>query len=341
MFKKIKLVFLWLAQSFGLFALCRFMFRRHLRVLCYHGFAYLDEHLYRPKLFMTPETFKQRFAYLARGNYQIVSLAEGLANPQRPYQLALTMDDGWSGTIELVGDTLKQHQFPLMLYVTSYYADKQIAVLNVAVSYLLWKTTAYSIDFQLSQYQTDAEGSVSAKLPVNRPDLLVKELCLLLDRLPDARLRQQALDDLARQLGVPLEHNKKQLFRLLNIAELAELQNYNVDLQLHTHRHQSPLDPVAFAREVEQNRNWLAQLKPEAQLVHFCYPSGEYSVDHLSLLFANAIQTATTTHIGLHKQGSDVLQINRILDGEDVTVLELEAELCGFMSLFRRTFFMR
>lgn len=338
MFKKIKLVFLWVAQSIGLFAVCRFIFRRHLRVLCYHGFAYLDEHQYRPKLFMTPETFKQRLAYLASSKYEIVSLADGLANPQRPYQLVLTMDDGWSGTLELVGDILKEHHFPLILYVTSYYADKQIAVLNVAVSYLLWKTTASSVEFSLSKYQPDAVECIRGSLPADRTNSFAKDLCMLLERLPTPFVRQQALDDLATQLGVPLEHDKKQLFRLLSTSELNVLQSYNVDLQLHTHRHKSPLDAAEFAIEVEENRNWLTQLKSKPDLVHFCYPSGEYSIEHLPLLRANSIATATTTNIGLHKQGSDILQINRILDGEDVTLLEFEAELSGFMSLMRQIF---
>ena len=98
----------------------------------------------------------------------------------------------------------------------------------------------------------------------------------------------------------------------------------------------SPLDAVALAAEIEQNRQWLAQFTAPSQLVHFCYPSGEYQPAHLPLLQQNGVQTATTTRIGLHKQGSDLLQIRRILDGEDVHWLELEAELSGFSDLVRR-----
>ena len=70
--------------------------------------------------------------------------------------------------------------------------------------------------------------------------------------------------------------------------------------------------------------------------MHFCYPSGVYEAAHLPLLAKYQVATATTTQIGLHRQGSDPLQIRRILDGEDVHPLELEAELSGFSALLRR-----
>ena len=331
MSKKIKLMFLWLARTFGVFAICHYLYRYHVRVLCYHGFAYLDEHQFRPKLFMRPDTFAARLNYLAHSQYRIVSLSDALANPQRERQLVLTMDDGWSGTAELVGHTLQQHQFPLMLYVTSYYADKQIPVLNVAVSYLLWKSRQHTVTLALPE-----QAALTATLPAANSAELVRQICQQLDALPDVAQRSTALYDLADQLGVSLVHDGKPLFRLLNHNELVTLQQANVELQLHTHRHCSPLDSAAFADEIDQNRAWLAQFTPAQQLAHFCYPSGEYQAEHLPLLQKNGLQTATTTHIGLHQPGSDPLQIRRVLDGEDVHWLELEAELSGFSALLRR-----
>ncbi|WP_031565326.1 polysaccharide deacetylase family protein [Rheinheimera texasensis] len=332
MSKKIKLTLLKLAELCGIFALCRYWYRHHLRVLCYHGFAYADEHQFRPKLFMTPQTFAARLQYLANSPYQIVSLSEGLAHPDRPLQLALTMDDGWSGTSELVGDALAKHKFPLMLYVTSYYADKQIPVLNVAVSYLLWKTSASALHLQVP----GVADSIDVSLPSPNTAVLVKQICQLIDQLPEAAARAEVLYQLADQLQVSLHQQGRPLFRLLDADELRGLQQANVELQLHTHRHCSPLDAEALATEISQNRQWLAQFIPKEQLVHFCYPSGEYQQAHLPLLQQNGVLTATTTHIGLHKQGSDVLQIRRILDGEDVHWLELEAELSGFSNLVRQ-----
>lgn len=328
--KQIKLSLLSVAKLLGIFAICRWWFRDRVRVLCYHGFSFTDEHLFRPKLFMTKQTFGERLNYLAKSPYQVVSLQQALANPQ-PLQVVLTMDDGWSGTFELVQPELAQHHFPLMLYVTSYYADKQIPVLNVALSYLLWKTNCTTLQLSIPQLGVDQSWQL-ASLPA--PEL-VKQVCAFIDQLEEPADRAQVLQQLADQLGVSLHHNAQQLFRLLNTQELRALQQHQVDLQLHTHRHCSPLQPELFGRELEDNRAWLAQFHDVAQLSHFCYPSGEYDAQHLPWLTQLKVKTATTTKTGLFAHGTDVLQIPRILDGEDVDILELEAELCGFMTMMR------
>jgi hypothetical protein len=46
--------------------------------------------------------------------------------------------------------------------------------------------------------------------------------------------------------------------------------------------------------------------------------------------------SATTTDIGLVAADSPPYALPRILDGQDITDLEFEAELCGFMQLLRR-----
>lgn len=329
--KQIKLSLLSVARLLGIFALCRWWFRDRVRVLCYHGFSFADEHLFRPKLFMTKQTFGERLNYLAKSPYHVVSLQQALDNPQ-PLQVVLTMDDGWSGTYQLVQPELAQHDFPLMLYVTSYYADKQIPVLNVALSYVLWKTNNTTLQLTIPQlaivqsWQLDNIASAE----------LVQQVCALIDQLEEPADRALVLQQLADQLGVSLQSNGQQLFRLLSQQELSALQQHRVDLQLHTHRHCSPLQPELFGRELEDNRLWLSQFQDAALLSHFCYPSGEYDAKHLPWLAQLQVKTATTTKTGLFAHGTDVLQIPRILDGEDVHILELEAELSGFMTMIRQ-----
>ncbi len=329
--KQIKLSLLFSARLLGIFALCRWWYRDRVRVICYHGFSFVDEHLFRPKLFMTKQTFGDRLNYLAASPYQVVSLQQALAAPQ-PLQVVLTMDDGWSGTYQLVHPELARHNFPLMLYVTSYYADKQIPVLNVALSYVLWKTNHTTLKLSIPQLAIEQSWQITS-LPAAE---IVTQVCALIDQLEEPAERSEVLMQLAAQLGVSLHSNDQQLFRLLNQQELKALQQHHVDLQLHTHRHCSPLLPELFGRELEENRLWLSQFQDARNLSHFCYPSGEYDAKHLPWLSQLDVNTATTTKTGLFKPGSDLLQIPRILDGEDVHILELEAELCGFMTFMRQ-----
>ncbi len=330
--KKIKLSLLLAAKVLGVFWLCRLKYRKYTRILCYHGFSYVDEHQFRPKLFMHPTTFSKRLDWLAKSQYSIVSLDDVVDGKKTASnQVVLTMDDGWSGTFELVYADLLRHHFPLMLYVTSYYAEKQIPVLNVALAYLLWKTEKITLHFDIPELGISKNYQLSS---INR-SVLVREICRFIDQLKNPAERLEILLKIATLLDVSLKADNRLMFRLLNVTELTALQKINVDLQLHTHRHCSPIEIKSFDRELEENRNWLSQFKNIAELRHFCYPSGEYSPAHLPLLKANGIKTATTTHIGLMAPAADHLQIKRILDGEDMELIELEAELCGFSSLMR------
>src|SRR3954463_14742435 len=63
----LKLGILWACKVFGIFSICRLINRRAVRVLCYHGFGLTPELAeFRPKLFMSPEDFARRMAWLKR-----------------------------------------------------------------------------------------------------------------------------------------------------------------------------------------------------------------------------------------------------------------------------------
>lgn len=304
-------------------------------MLCYHGFAYDDEYLFRPKLFMRPQTFAQRMEWLKNSSYEVVSLQDAVAHDGvGKNRIALTMDDGWAGTYELVDDVLAKYQFPLMLYVTSYYVDKQGAVINVALAYILWR----SLGKTLVVNNADTGLNKSYVISNDNRSHIVNELCEAIDTLENTSDRQQLLMDISRELNVTLMVNAQLLFRLLSKEELTKLLASNVDLQLHSHRHCSPQTEESFQQEITQNRDYLQQVVPDTLLEHFCYPSGEYYTKQLAWLEKNSVKTSTTISSGMFTKDTDLLQIPRFLDGEDVHQLEFEAELCGLTTFIRKLF---
>ncbi len=334
MFKAFKIASLYTLKFLGVFWLAGKLNKGNTCVLCYHGFAYQDEYKFRPKLFMRPETFAKRMRWINNSCYKVVSLQEAVkGNSQNENSVVLTMDDGWAGTIELVGHTLAHYKFPLMLYVTSYYAEKQIAVINVALSYIFWKTESVSlfIDNQSlsinKSYQLTPENSVD----------IVNELSTQIDLLQDIKQRSDVLEKIAKQLNVDLMIDGNLLFRLLNAQKLSKLVDFNVDLQLHTHRHCSPQTEKEFKSEITENMTSLEQIPGIKKLDQFCYPSGEYYSHQLPWLSDVGVKTATTIFSGMLTKKTDLLQIPRFLDGEDVHQIEFEAELCGFTT-FNRSF---
>lgn len=335
MFKAFKIACLFIIKSCGGFWLTRQFNKGNTCVLCYHGFAYDDEYLFRPKLFMRPQTFARRMEWLKNSNYEVVSLQDAVAHDgEGKNRIALTMDDGWAGTYELVDDVLSKYQFPLMLYVTSYYVEKQGAVINVALAYILWR----SLGKTLIVNNADIGLNKSYVISNDNRNNIVNELCEAIDTLENTSDRQQILMDISRELNVTLMVNARLLFRLLSKEELTKLLASNVDLQLHSHRHCSPQNEDSFQQEIAQNRDYLQQIVPNTLLEHFCYPSGEYYTKQLAWLEKNAIKTSTTISSGMFNKDTDLLQIPRFLDGEDVHQLEFEAELCGLTTFIRKLF---
>ncbi|HKA02037.1 MAG TPA: hypothetical protein VKE70_36250 [Candidatus Solibacter sp.] len=89
-------------KSIGLFALSRYLTRRRLRVLCYHGFALDDEYQFRPGMFIEADRFQRRLRYLFEKRFPVLSLGDALERlevgtlPSRA--TVITIDDGFYST---------------------------------------------------------------------------------------------------------------------------------------------------------------------------------------------------------------------------------------------------
>jgi hypothetical protein len=53
-------------------------------------------------------------------------------------------------------------------------------------------------------------------------------------------------------------------------------------------------------------------------------------------LESEGVRTATTCERGLNYADTPRLALRRLLDGEDLTAIEVEAEVCGVLELLRR-----
>lgn len=298
-----RLAVLAIARGLGLFALARRATRREARILCYHGFAYRDEHRFVPQLFMRPETFRRRLDRIARHGFTWVTLEELVDRLETGTPVdglvVLTVDDGWTGFRRFAWPEIARRGIPCTLYLTTYYAEKERPVVNVLRRYLEWK---------------------GMELP---------------DPLDDSAAEAARLTALAVDAGIDLTCADGSLFRLSPPGDVAAMAAEGLDVQLHTHRHRLPVEPRAFADEVERNRACIERLTRRPAR-HLCYPSGEHDPAHDPLLAAHGVRSATTTTLGLVRPGADLLRLPRILDGEDLRPVELDAELSGFMTLLRR-----
>lgn len=333
----LRLAALNLARTLGLFALARHLTRGKLRILAYHGGSLRDEHEFRPGLFMTGATFEQRMRFLVARGYPILTLdaaLDGLASGTLPDgATVITIDDGWYGTYRLMAPVLHELGLPATLYVATYYLEKQTQVFNVAAAYVLWSARGRVADF--SGVVPGLAGPQSLSTAQERDELLSR-IEAHAEPMGSAEARQLFLGDLCHVVGADLNAIESgRMLSFMSASEACELPRLGIDLQLHTHRHRFP--DVAFdaaEREIRDNRAVLGAIST-AELKHFCYPSGRYSMHQLDWLPRLGIVSAVTTVTGLNTPGTPSGELRRILDSEAMTLVEFEAEVCGFRELFR------
>lgn len=333
----LRVVLLKSCRALGLFAVARYLTRRRLRILCYHGFSIGDQHEYDPILFMRKETFRERMQALHSQGYPVVSLSDGIEllkrNAVDSCQVCITIDDGWKSTFVHARPVLQEYSLPACIYVTTYYTDRQAPVFNVVIWYMLWRTKRLQVC--LCGIHPEVDGDYD--LTMDRRTV-GQQWISTIERHFDYRARQSILPIIAEALDLDaVRVLEGERFQLMDTEQLQTLsRDPNIELQLHTHRHRFPTDSEELARrEVEDNRRVLEALTGKPCL-HFCYPSGLYHEKHPSWLATMGIESATTCDSGTNGVDVSPLLLRRYLDRDDWSAVEFEAAVSGFLDVVQR-----
>ena len=343
MINKIKLAFYFFAKILGVFALARHLTASKVRILCYHGGSIGDEWKYNGKLFMTRKKFEKRVAWLQIHGYQISSLSEAVAfsiSDENPPRLvtALTFDDGWYSTGRELLPVLSESKLPATLYLCTSHFEEAWPIFDVTVRYILWRVEGRKIE--IKGFDNMVDGAYDLKINLSRKELIAKIMNLLAMQVKN---RAQALSTLNRFAaamgGVPGGINlESRRFDYLSADELRELAANGCAIELHGHFHSYPAgNPEQFFQDLTTCGSIIEKLglpKPK----HYCYPSGDFDSAAAAVLQKLEIDSATTCIPGLIEsaQGNRKYYLPRFLDGENVHMLEFEAEISGFSDVLRR-----
>lgn len=329
-------VFLRVSKALGLFRLARRITSRGLRILCYHSVALENEYTFLPKMFVSPQTFERRLSFLADQAFPVLPLDEAVRRLRQGTLPAgattITFDDALHGTYRIAWPLLRRFALPATVYVTTYYVTKHAPVFGLLVEYLFWKTTKPSLDLE-------GLGLPSADSIVLSDSATKARVMEAIVEHGETRCTEEQRSSLARALAerLGIDHDavvRTRLFNLMTPEEIRELAAGGLDVQAHTHRHQFPEDEAVARREFADNRAVLEPLTGK-RLEHFCYPSGFWSERQWPWLTAAGFKTATTCEPGFNYPETPRLALKRFLDGEHISDLEFEAEMCGYKELLR------
>ncbi|MFA5495311.1 MAG: polysaccharide deacetylase family protein [Porticoccaceae bacterium] len=322
------------ARRLGLFRLARLATARKIRILAYHGIWLGDGH-FGNFLYMSPDKFARRMALLAEWGYPVVALDAATAANGRgtlpKLATVITIDDGWYGTWSKMLPELEHHGYPATLYLTTYYCLSQAPVVDVALQYCFHAGVADAIHLDGYGFGPFAMGTEAERQHA---------LGAALDRvasLANDGERQAFLQALCAAAGIDWHRmSAERWFHLMTAEEVADAGRRGIHFELHTHHHRiSHRGQDCLAEELAVNRDHITRLTGRSPR-HFCYPSGRFTSAVWPTLERCNIASATTTDIGLTDDRLPIYALPRILDGQDVSELEFEAEMSGFMELGRR-----
>jgi peptidoglycan/xylan/chitin deacetylase (PgdA/CDA1 family) len=306
-------------------------------ILCYHGVAVDDEHLWDPELFVTPAFLRERLSWLARSGYRVLPLEEALSRqdagtlPERV--VVITFDDGLCDFARLAVPILEEFGFPATVYVTTYYCENQRPVPPPIWDYLLWKGRegiSSSILTEIGIQQSSDLGSASSRESVLQQlrahlhrEQLTGEECW------------QVTKKLAASLGVDLQAILvRKILHLMTPEQVADVSARGFHVQLHTHRHRVPRDRAALHQEILENQQRLEKLTGRGAR-DFCYPSGLHFPETPAWLREFGLNSATLCEPGLVNSSTDRMLLPRYIDTMKQSLRAFEAWVSGSMSLCR------
>src|SRR4051794_32092087 len=188
-----------LASSAGLGAVARRATRRQLRILCYHGLWVTPGYEFGDCTFIAPEQFEARMKRLKRFGLPVLPLGEAverLGDGSLPdAAVVITIDDGWVSTFTHMLPVLEALDLPATLYATTWYAGRDLPVVNVAVDYL--------------------------RQAAGRPEMDPAAKTAEIEALP-VEERLAALRGFGAEMGVDEAWLERRQFNIMSAAEFAE-----------------------------------------------------------------------------------------------------------------------
>ncbi len=308
--------------------------KKRLLILAYHGVSIEDEHMCDQDLFIPPEIFVSRLQTLRKWGCTILPLDEALRrlylNDLPDNSVAMTFDEGFYNFHSQAHPVLKEFGIPATVYVTTFYVNYNRPIFDSVCFYLLWKGREQTLDLK------PLTGQEDLKLELSRVDARRKMHDSLVTHARQHNFTSWEKDDLAARLASQLkvdyeEIAAKRLFNLMTGDEIRQLSNEGVDIQLHTHHHQSPLDRQLFRQEIEKNRDCLRALSNSSGS-HFCYPSGIFDEAFFPWLKELGVVSATTCDPGLAAITSHPMMLPRLIDTCAKSPIEFEGWLTGIAS---------
>lgn len=305
--------------------LMRYLLRKKLIILMYHGFTDQETHEgienHQGKhLFI--ERFKFHLEYLKKYHH-VITLEQWLGRKTSGEQVpegsvVVTFDDGYQSNYALAFPLLKAWGIPATIFLTTEFVDSHELLWTDRMEYVINRSNPDSFEIKI-----DGGTNGGVPLEIEFHDRTSRRVCEKkirgkLKTIPQ-EFRSQVLEKLEQRLGWNLaqDPNPPKIYRPLEWTEVHEMiQSRLVSIGSHTHTH-AILTKCRF-EEIEKELSVskeIIQKRTGSRCQLFCYPNGaqgDFNQETKKRLQQSGYICALTTVFGVNDPGADPFELKRI-----------------------------
>ena len=314
------------ADLIGINGLFRFLTKRRVRILMYHGVTeQMPEVEYRTVISISE--FEWQMRYVKR-HYQVVPPESLLgSHSNQVNRVVLTFDDGLLNTYTGAWPILKELGFKAIVFVLPGLMEKDDIIWADHLFQLLIPAARGSID--LSRWDL---GIFDLNQSVEDKTHSVNRLINKLKSLPHG-LRIEVIRKIESTLGdVPVELEPFELMTLEQLRELAAGEEFVVGGHTLNHPILATMNRQKQEEEIRGCFDKLADWHIETIPI-FAFPNGrpqDYNEESVAILKECGQRVALTTTDGHYRLTEDPFHIPRVLIGDNTSRWEFKARLSGF-----------
>ncbi|SHI14744.1 polysaccharide deacetylase family protein [Desulfofustis glycolicus] len=254
----------------GFQVLCRFLTRRHVRVLMYHRFS---DDASTQERFVTAKSLKSHLRYIKQ-HHPIWSPDEQLTalqkkKPWEPSPVVVTVDDGYRDFYEVAYPVFKDFEIKPVLFVTTGFVEHRSLLWWDKLRVIFEKTSLEKLHFSLSGKRIELQ--IKSDGERNRAWNYVADLC----RFIKHEQKENLLRQIAENLAVSPENICDESCQACTWEQIVEMAENGVVIGAHTENHPilSRLDPDRTRNEIVGCKIKLEE-KLRTSVDWFCYPQG-------------------------------------------------------------------
>ena len=319
----------------GLFLLCRWLNRKKIPILMYHGISPQDSPEWTQ---LSLHKFQQQMQHLYR-YYNAIPLSEAIGHIRDHKQIpdkavVITFDDGYRSNFTLAKSVLDEFKIPATVFVTTAFIcsdeEQPLFLWFDQIYHAFLNSQELSIDLNMIQlgiltFSTQIEKNMAAekvnnqlkKYPVNEKNALVK--------------------DIVRKLNPRMDNNPcyqgaswseiKQAFPRITVG--AHTVNHEILTQL----------PITQAVKEIEDSKCIIEKSIGHPVTLFAYPNGrkeDFNSTIIDTVKKAQYDGAVTTIEGLNERDDDVYQLKRIAISSDIDYIHFRLLVSGTIDCVRK-----